>query len=193
MGFLKSLLMWLVLGATSLSAQHSSEELAFIEEVNLLRTHPKLYGTFVKQFLQSDTNMRYYREYSCIADTEVLPLLDSLKPLHALIADDNLRKQLNFHSGIDSANRMIQHARGWLDTNYALSCENLIASKQNDYRDMVIKLLLDREYAIRYHRHNLLRADVTHTAVRRLILGDTGYLLSYRIWWIQEFVSYELP
>ncbi len=185
--------MWLVLGATSLSAQHSSEELAFIEEVNLLRTHPKLYGTFVKQFLQSDTNMRYYREYSCIADTEVLPLLDSLKPLHALIADDNLRKQLNFHSGIDSANRMIQHARGWLDTNYALSCENLIASKQNDYRDMVIKLLLDREYAIRYHRHNLLRADVTHTAVRRLILGDTGYLLSYRIWWIQEFVSYELP
>ena len=185
--------MWLVLGATSLSAQHNSEELAFIEEVNLLRTHPKLYGTFVKQFLQSDTNMRYYREYRCIADTEVLPMLDSLKPLHALIADENLRQQLNFHSGIDSANRMIQHARGWLDTNYAFSCENLIASKQNDYRDMVIKLLLDREYAIRYHRFNLLRTDVTHTAVRRLILGDTGYLLSYRIWWIQEFVSFESP
>ncbi len=185
--------MWLVLGATSLSAQHSSEELAFIEEVNLLRTHPKLYGTLVKQFLQSDINMRYYREYRCIADTEVLPMLDSLKPLHALIADENLRQQLNFHSGIDSANRMIQHARGWLDTNYALSCENLIASKQNDYRDMVIKLLLDREYAIRYHRFNLLRTDVTHTAVRRLILGDTGYLLSYRIWWIQEFVSFESP
>jgi hypothetical protein len=189
---LLKLLFVLLTGATRLSAQHSTEERAFIEEVNLLRTHPRLYGSFVKQFL-ADTQMRHYREYRCIADTEVLPLLDSLKPLHALIPSDTLRHQLNFHSGIDSAHRMIQHARGWLDTHYALTCENLIASKQNDYRDMVIKLLLDKEYAIRYHRFNLLRQDVTHTAVRRLVLGDTGYLLSYRIWWIQEFVSYDSP
>jgi hypothetical protein len=58
---------------------------------------------------------------------------------------------------------------------------------------MVIKLLLDREYTGRYHRHNLLREDATHTAVRRLVLGDTSNLLTYRIWWIQEFVSYESP
>jgi hypothetical protein len=176
-----------------ISAQHSPEELEFIKEVNLLRSEPARYALHVQTFLQSDTQMRYYKEYRCIADTEVLPLLANLKPLQPLIADDILRQKLNHHSGVDSAHRMIQHARGWLDSRYGMACENLIASKQNDYRNMVIKLLLDREYTGRYHRHNLLREDATHTAVRRLVLGDTSNLLTYRIWWIQEFVSYESP
>jgi hypothetical protein len=79
-------------------AQHTPEELAYIKEINLIRTNPKAYIQYVKEYISSPWSAVVERE---IAIKELIPLLDSMKPLPAYKISGELRKEANNHS-VDS-------------------------------------------------------------------------------------------
>ena len=164
-------------------AQHTEPELAYIKEVNLLRTNPKLYADFVRKHI---TNRLVDSVSKRIAIMEVIPLLDTMKPLPAYIISDDIRQRLNKFKTIDSINQALTHDISFMDNTYWKQYgQNLVQSPTNYSRPSIIVLLIDVQWKNRGHRKILLNKEFTHFAVRRIVFGDEKYL-GCRIWWIQQ-------
>ena len=198
-----------VLVNTSFSQVHNSQELTYIDEVNLLRTNPKLYAGFVREFIKAKLIANNLNDTLTlwIAKHELLPLLDTMSPRKALIVNDEVRKLLDLHKGAStlletrSANPnnyvMMLHDFSMIDTisNYlfnflgkhkvnAVTVAETIGMSPGDFqRKTIISLLIDRNVPDRSHRNRLVANDITHTSVRRVQDGKN-------VWWIQEFFSY---
>ena len=69
-------------------SQHTAEELAYIKEVNLLRSNPKAYLEYVKNYAKNDPTLLK------IVETELVPLMDTLSPMQSLRASDEARTAL---------------------------------------------------------------------------------------------------
>ena len=170
--------------------QHSAEELAYINEINLIRTNPKAYIQYVKAYANS-TRFAPERE---IAIKELIPLLDSMKPLPALKISEELYKEAIKHP-VDSAKIFIQHdlTFSWLNIPYKDLSENI--SYGTSIRVNVVLLLIDASSSIRGHRTNILSENFTHTSVRKINLGNYNCRADLimgraKVIWLQNFIEF---
>ncbi len=192
---------------TSFSQVHNAQELIYIEEVNLLRTDPRAYAGFIREFAKAKliSNNKNDTLTLWIINNELLPLLDTLKPRKKLVPDDNVRELLDLHKGalsvlkarsLDSVKFvMMMHDFDMVDTvsKHLMSigaisttvAETIGMSPGDFQRRTIISLLIDRNVPNRGHRNRLLDNDVTGTAVKRVQDGKN-------VWWIQEFFSFSL-
>ena len=173
-------------------AQHTKEEKEFIKEINLARTNPKAYIEIIKSLLAQP----YFtaQEEKEIAIKELIPLLDSMKPLPALKISEELYKEAIKHP-VDSAKIFIQHdlTFSWLNIPYKDLSENI--SYGTDIRVNVVLLLIDYSSASRGHRLNILNPNFTHTSVRKINLGNYNCRADLimgraKVIWLQNFIEF---
>jgi hypothetical protein len=168
-------------------AQHSEYELQYINEVNLLRTNPKLYADFVRTFI---SNRAIDSLSKSIAIKEVIPLLDTMKSLTAYLVSEEIRLRLNEFKGIDSVSKTLFHENNFMEnSDWKHWGQNLVMSPISIPRMGIITLLIDRSFLDRSHRNSLLSTKYTNTAVRRVVFGNENNPFQGRIWWIQQFAN----
>jgi hypothetical protein len=188
MAVMKLIFAILFLYATKIIAQtseHSPAELNFINEVNLVRTHPKAYAVYVKEYA-----LKWGTPEEKEAAPEAITILDTMKPIQPLNVSNEVRKELENHNGVDSIKRWVNHGNfKWLITPYKSGGENIIMSCTNTYRNMVIRHLIDANIPTRGHRKKILDTEVNAIAVRRIVFGDESKPFQCRIWWIEEYLE----
>jgi uncharacterized protein YkwD len=170
-------------------AQHTKEEKEFIKEINLARTNPKAYLEIIKSHLAFTS-----QEEKEIVEKELVPLLNSMKPLPALKISEELYKEAIKHP-VDSAKIFIQHdlTFSWLNIPYKDLSENI--SYGTDIRENVVLLLIDCSSASRGHRLNILNPNFTHTSVRKINLGNYNCRADLimgraKVIWLQNFIEF---
>lgn len=169
---MKSLL--IILLSLSVLAKSSAQDFqghVLIGEVNILRTDPKQYASYVKEYLE-----RYRGRYDGLDDAaqEVIALLESMEPLSPLTNDSLIQQALLTHPGVTSTG--VSHSTLYIP-GFTSIAENI--SSGNHVRNMVIQMLIDLGSESKGHRKNLL-GDYTHTAIRRVETSKGTF-------WIQEF------
>jgi hypothetical protein len=172
-------------------AQHTPEELAYIKEINLIRTNPKAYIQYVKEYISSPWSAVVERE---IAIKELIPLLDSMKPLPEYKISGELRKDANNHP-VDSVKVDMYHdgTFSWVKIPNNGVGENITFG--TDIKRSILVALIDGSSSNRGHRKNILNPKITHTSVRKVNLGNTnnrGDLLmgKAKVIWLQNFVNF---
>lgn len=164
--------------------QHTKEEKEFIKEINLARTNPKAYLTIIKSHLAFTS-----QEEKEIVEKELVPLLNSMKPLPALKISEELYKEAIKHP-VDSAKKFIQHdiTFSWLNIPYQNLSENI--SYGTSIRSNVVLLLIDASSSIRGHRNSILNENFTHTSVRKIVLGNQKNRFDCKVIWLQNFIEF---
>jgi len=176
---------------------HTPLEISYISEVNRLRGNPKGYIVSIQTYL-SNNGAKGERE---IAERELIPMLDTMKPLELLKESASLRRDLDQHKGVNKAKQTVGHdlAFSWRKTPLTYLSENIGSrSTNNSPQTIVIQLLIDLGVPKRGHRDNLLDPTVTHTAVRRvdfesLKTGQGRFQAASHgqtVWWIQAFARF---
>ena len=168
------------------SQSHSESELEYITEVNLVRTNPRTYAAYVRDYLKS----RFIsHEERTVAENELMPILDTLLPMQPLVPSDLIRQSLKkFNGKMDSSKFELGHGDfKWANFHNQKMAENL-GSGEN-IRASVIFLLIDAVAKNRGHRQAILERKYNATAVRRVCLGNEE-TINHRVWWIQEFVEF---
>jgi uncharacterized protein YkwD len=165
--------------------QHSAEELAYINEINLIRTNPKAYIQYVKAYANS-TRFAPERE---IAIKELIPLLDSMKPLPAYKISEEVRKEANKHLA-DSTKRDMDHDRtySWLKIPCKSIGENITYG--TSIRASILIALIDYSSQSRGHRSNILNPNLTHTSVRKVVLGNSKNRFECATIWLQNVIKF---
>ena len=184
MKLLFAFLLFYTIKIDTLTLAHSFEELNFITEVNLLRTHPKEYVVYVKKYA-----LRWGTPEEKADAPEAIAVLENMQPLQPLVVSNQVRQLLENHRGVDTIGRWVNHDRKWLVTSYKSGGENIIMSCKNTYRNMVIRHLIDAGIKDRGHRHNMLNPSVNSISVRRIVFGDESKPFQCRIWWIEEYLE----
>ena len=181
-------------------AQIDSEQI-MINEINLLRCNPKIYKSYVLDYI--DRNKLFCK--SCEgkkAIAELINLLDTIKPIKKLKFSRGIYLALIDHGGVDTAKGNIKHDMRTLyrinkyDKSFKYVGENIICSticgQIGDYkkctdismRDCIIAFMLDISIPDRGHRLNILDRKFNSVAVRKVSLKE-GQIT--RIFYIQEF------
>jgi uncharacterized protein YkwD len=151
----------------------------------LVRQHPKEYALYVKEYA-----LKWGTPGEKADAPEAIAVLEKMKPLVPLKVANQVRKELDSHSGVDSLGRWVNHGNWkWLITPHKSAGENIILSCKNTYRNMVIRHLIDAGIKDRGHRHNMLNPSVNSISVRRIVFGDESKPFQCRIWWIEEYLE----
>ena len=176
----------LFVSLSGFSQYHSEVEIEYVKEVNLVRINPKAYAAYVRDYLKS----RFISpEEIRVADSELIPILDTLLPMQPLVPSDLIRQSLKkFNGKMDSSKFELGHGDfKWANFHNQKMAENL-GSGEN-IRASVIFLLIDAVAKNRGHRQAILERKYNATAVRRVCLGNEE-TINHRVWWIQEFVEF---
>jgi hypothetical protein len=188
---MKNIILSISIFCSTICLGQTSEELEFFNEVNLVRTNPQLYASFVRDY-STKTNFVDKERVVKFIQKELLPILDTMHPIPALKYDTILRKRMNEHNGIDTANKTANHDHDFLHK-YNLG-ENIATGGTGSYsyRTTVINLLIDYGPGKPGHRDNILNKTYTKTAVRMAIMGSKPippkrYSAGYKHIFIQDF------
>lgn len=173
----------------SASAQISALEQNFIDEVNLVRTQPRSYVEYLKAYIEDEEISKF--ELNLI-ENELIPLLDTMIPVPALIASSDIRKRQEKFKSFSKKTGMAWHQNDYMrNSKWKASGQNLASADEGEVRNVVIRLLIDRCVADRGHRITMLSPIFTHTAVREIKLGDKKDYQYGEIWWLQDFATEE--
>lgn len=188
-------------------AQSMDSERVMINEINLVRTSPKLYKQFVIDFVKNNPNYKKINETDdCVR--ELLDKLDTMVPLNKIYFNNSLylaigdmslsppsRHPKSFHCP-----NIVTHDFNELgriqkyDKSISIASENIIQGnmvyssdiiEKYTMRDCIIRLLIDWGVSDRGHRNNILDPLYNVIAVKGVYVGNT-------IWYIQEF-AYKDP
>lgn len=166
----------------------SKEEQFFVQEINFLRSNPKMYAQFVANYLQD----LEHEKASYLGNEEVLnKRIDAANFVKNYLAEANAIPTLNmsemlYESAVEHGedcklNRKLTHwgsdgSTTWQrlqqKSNTIIDGDQYLIDEAEDARESIIKILVD--YAV-YHRNRtniLLRADWTDCAVYSV--GDVG-------------------
>lgn len=166
----------------------SKEEQFFVQEINFLRSNPKIYAQFVANYLQELEN----EKASYIGNEEVLTKrIDAAKFVKDYLAEANTLSTLNvneilYESAVEHGEDCKQNGKlthwgsdgstTWQrlqqKSNTIIDGDQYLIDDAEDARESIIKILVD--YAV-YHRNRtniLLRTDWTDCAVASV--GDVG-------------------
>ena len=126
-----------------------------IQEINLVRTSPKDYISFVKEYVENLSKpMRQKRN---VPAHELIRELKRLEPLNELEISNELYKTAKAHG-----NKMKKKNR-WEHSKINVH-ENLVGGYE-DPRDALIELLIDVGVKNRGHRKNILNPNLKTVAV----------------------------
>lgn len=172
-------------------AQSIDSEIVMINEINLVRTNPKLYKQFVIDFVKSNPNYKKINETNdCVR--ELLVKLDTMVPLNKLYFNKSLYLAIG---DMDTSTDVITHDFNELgriqkyDKSIYIASENIIQGnmiysfdriERYNMRDCIIRLLIDWGVSDRTHRNTILDPFYNVIAVKGVSTGNT-------IWYIQEF------
>jgi hypothetical protein len=146
-------------------AQMSNSELNHVDELNILRTKPKEYA----DILRNHSLNRVLDSMSVwILKNELIPLLDTMKPLPPLLPSDELRRNAERFSGFDTASGEIWHDLSYFDVSnqWRFGGQNLTMGPSPSARPSVIALLIDDCFRDRGHRKIFLHPEFSHISVR---------------------------
>lgn len=179
---------------TKSKAQSVDSERVMINEINLVRTNPKLYKDFIINFVNNNPNYRKISETnSCVR--EILTKLDTMVPLNRLEFNKNLYMAISDNSEIDTINRTVNHDFNELsriqkyDKSIYIASENIIQGnmiysfdrvEKYTMRECIIRLLIDWGIPDRSHRNTILDPSYNVVAVKGISMGNS-------VWYVQEF------
>lgn len=169
-------------------AQMTTAELSQIDELNLMRTQPKMYAEILRKHAQ---NKILDSTSVWILHNELIPLFDTMKPLNPLIASDELRKAANQFKGYDTVSGDIWHDMDY----YSLvpnkgGGQNLKVGPRPNPRAAIIGLLIDVCVSDRGHRFTFLNPFYTHASVRIIKLwGKEENLFGCAYGYVYDLIS----
>lgn len=154
-----------------LLAQMTVREQQVLDEINLVRTNPKAYITYIDVYLgdmDSDASERS-------AANELKNELKKMVPLRPLVFSKQLYQSCKNHGSYVSKTKKFVHSKG----DYA---EN-IQYGQSEVRNAVIDLLIDDGIPSRGHRKNILNPKNKYFAVFEI----TPSIKGMEYFFIQQF------
>ena len=172
------------------AAYMKSEELSMIDEINLLRSNPRGYVAYVRDYAARSKNGQTWPVNQATVD-ELIGELNQLGPLSTLApmqcvyeaarkhGEDIRERGRSGHVGSDGSypwDRVLRECPSLADGN-----ENLVAGPDN-VRDAVIMLLIDDGIANRGHRRTLLNPEWKYAAPYKV--GKVGMFPNS---WVQKF------
>lgn len=176
--------------AKAAAAYMRSEELSMIDEINLLRSNPRGYVTYVRDYAARSKSGQTWPVNQATVD-ELIGELDQLGPLSTLTpmqcvyeaarkhGEDIRQRGRSGHVGSDGSypwDRVLRECPSLADGN-----ENLVAGPDN-VRDAVIMLLIDDGIPNRGHRRTLLNPEWKYSAPYKI--GKVGMFPNS---WVQKF------
>lgn len=178
---------WVIAVAT-VQAQMTTAELSQIDELNLMRTQPKVYAEILRKHAQ---NKILDSTSVWILHNELIPLFDTMKALSPLIPSDELRKAANQFKGYDTVQGHIWHDMDY----YSLvpnKCggQNVSIGPRPNPRSQIISLLIDVCISDRGHRFTFLNPFYTHASVRIIKLwGKEENLFGCAYGFVYDLIS----
>lgn len=168
----------------------SSVELSMVDEINLLRSNPRGYIKYVKEYVADqkanngfpinqpvvDELIRELQQLSTLSHLETLDCIYSAAKNHG---NDLLSMGQTDHVGSDGS---------WPWTRVRRSCPDLTDGNENlvggpeSVRESVIILLIDDGIPTRGHRKTLLNSDWKYVACHKI--GKVGFMPNC---WVQKF------
>lgn len=186
MKFIKLLFIFILF--TSSVFSQSFDEKAMITEVNTVRANPKLFKTYIEDYYNLNKILLKFNGMD-IYISEILKILDTIKPMSILTFDTALYTSLMDHKGIDTINGKVSHDKSIFykiakSSKFNSFGENIIlasaSNKEMSPMDCVIELLVDYGVNSRGHRKSILSSDFQYIAVRKVIVKGN-------VFYIQEF------
>lgn len=175
-------------------SQSIDSERVMINEINLVRTNPKLYKEFIIDFVNNNPNYRKINETNnCVR--EILAKLDTMSPLNRLYFNKSLYMAISDNSEIDTINQTVNHDFNELvriqkyDKSIYVASENIIQGnmiysfdkiEKYTMRECIIRLLIDWGIPDRSHRNTILDPSYNVVAVKGISMGNS-------VWYVQEF------
>ncbi len=170
----------------------SADELAMLDEINLMRSNPSGYITYVEQYRRDIQSGRTFGSSlpvidELIAELRRTPALSTLEPAPCIYEAarkhglDQKARGYTDHAGSDGAwpwDRVKRECSQMTDGN-----ENLVGGLA-DVRESVILLLVDDGIASRGHRKTLLEPKWRYGATYKI--GKVGHMPNC---WVQKFGS----
>jgi len=144
-----------VFGNAQNISSHTAREKEMIKEINHVRTAPKDYIPFVKQYLQKLSNSELSKKKK--AANELVRELKQLLPLKALRFSNELYITAKTHG------KWMRKKNRWEHSKINV-CENLVGGIE-DPRGALIELLIDEGWKNRGHRKNILNPNLKTVAV----------------------------
>lgn len=156
---------------TAAAVKMSTRELKMIDEINLVRSNPKAYIPFIKNYLVNQEQTASLQD----AADELIEELKKLKPMSRLKPDAEMYKAARqFGVELMKKNR-IEHS--------ALPYAENLSFGVEDVREAVISLLIDEDIEGRGHRRNILTERFSKVAVHEL----PGEVEGFNHCYVQEF------
>lgn len=178
-------LVFILILFTFKSFSQSVDEKSMIDEINLVRTNPKLYKTYVEDYYKKNRILLKFNGMDkCLS--ELLDVLDTIKPMKPILFSTSLYKSLAFHGGIDSINSIINHDNisnriVKYSKDFRFFGENIIlfsgVGKEKSARDCVIELITDWKVDNRGHRKNILSNKFSHIATKKIVFKTKKYFI----------------
>jgi len=179
-------------GATSFTnaVYMSSEELAMMDEINLVRSNPAGYIPYIEQYKRDIQSGKSFGSSlavcdELIAELRVTPPLSILQPAFCIYEAakkhglDQKARGSTGHNGSDGS---------WPWDRVKRACSQMTNGNENlvggpaDVREAVILLLVDDGIPSRGHRKTLLNKDWVYGATYKI--GKVGYMPNC---WVQKF------
>lgn len=157
--------------AEVLNVTLTSREQEMINEINLLRTNPARYCTYVEEYLQKHDADEEVKQ----AAKELVGILKKLKSLNPLTINPVMYNDARQHGLLMAKKNVFEHS----SLPYA---ENLSLGYK-DIRDAIVDLLIDEGIPDRGHRKNLLSEKIKHVAIYEL----PGKIQDIAYCYVQEF------
>lgn len=172
------------------AAYMSSEELAMLDEINLMRSNPVAYIPYIEQYKRDIQSGKSFGSSLAVCDELIselrrTPPLSILKPAPCLYTAaknhglDQKARGNTGHTGSDGSwpwDRVKNACQQMTDGN-----ENLVGGLA-DVRESVILLLVDDGISNRGHRKTLLNKDWVYGSTYKI--GKVGYMPNC---WVQKF------
>lgn len=169
------------------SFSQSIDEKSMIDEINLVRTNPKLYKTYVEDYYKKHKILLKFTGMPSYV-SEAISVLDTIGYKKPMSFDSSLYMALMNHTGIDTnrcvvkhdniSKRIINHSK-----KFSYFGENIILSANKDLninkspRDCVIEFIVDYKVNSRGHRKNILSDNFTNVAVRKVSIKLEEYYI----------------
>lgn len=185
MKFIKLLFIFILF--TSNIFSQSIDEKSVIAEINLVRTNPKLYKTYIEDYYKKHKILlKFSGMSSCVS--EAINVLDTIRYKKPMLFDSSLYMALMDHNGIDTnqfvvkhdniSKRIINHSK-----KFSYFGENIILSSYKELninkspRECVIEFIVDYKVNSRGHRKNILSDSFSSIAVRKVHLKLEEYYI----------------
>ncbi len=177
-------------GATKASASYmQSEELAMVDEINLVRSNPAGYVQYIEEYIQKIESGRGFGSVAVarelIDELNRTPSLSILEPTQCIYdaarkhGEDRKGAGSSDHVGTDGSwpwDRVLRECSNMTDGN-----ENLVGGPST-VRESVIILLIDDGIPNRGHRKTMLRDDWKYVACYKV--GQVGSMPNS---WVQKY------